>query len=125
MPEIRKNTDIRKLKDELLGEYMEMVFTHQAQRITVKHFQRVSILENCNDEFVLPMYEEDYAKAQADYSTMLLFIWIKIFLSFNCLWSKFFKIRLDRNEHTGFSQHSYFNLNSAAKHICQKIECSV
>lgn len=56
---VRKYTDIRELTAELLREFVEKVYVHQAVRINGKRVQRIRIVWNCIGEFTPPMSQNE------------------------------------------------------------------
>lgn len=52
---VRKYTDIRELTAEVIREFVERIYVHQAERINGKKVQRIRIVWNCIGELTPPM----------------------------------------------------------------------
>ena len=55
---VRKYTDIQELNAEIIREFVERIYVHEAERINGKRVQRVRIVWNCIGEFTLPASRE-------------------------------------------------------------------
>lgn len=55
---VRKYTDIRELNAEIIREFVERVYVHQAERIDGRKVQRIRIVWNCLGEFSPPAKQE-------------------------------------------------------------------
>ena len=51
---VRKYTDVQELTAEIVREFVEKVYVHQAERIDGQKVQRILIVWNCIGEFTLP-----------------------------------------------------------------------
>ena len=52
---VRRYTDIRELTAEIIREFVERIYVHQAERVNGKKVQRIRIVWNCIGEFTPPM----------------------------------------------------------------------
>ena len=51
---MRKYTDVQELTAEIVREFVEKVYVHQAERIDGQKVQRIRIVWNCIGEFTPP-----------------------------------------------------------------------
>ena len=56
---MRKYTDIRELTAEVIREFVERIYVHEAERIDGKRVQRIRIVWNCIGEFTPPMPQKE------------------------------------------------------------------
>ena len=52
---VRKYTDIRELTAEVIREFVEQIYVHQAKLVNGKKVQRIRIVWNCIGELTPPM----------------------------------------------------------------------
>ena len=60
---VRKYTDIQELSAEIIREFVEKIYVHQAERIDGQRVQRIRIVWNCIGEFTLPAEEQKEVSA--------------------------------------------------------------
>ena len=55
---VRKYTDVTELNAEVIREFVDRIYVHQAESIDGRRVQRIRIVWNCIGEFALPMPEQ-------------------------------------------------------------------
>lgn len=60
---VRKYTDIQELSAEIIREFVEKIYVHQAERIDGQRVQRIRIVWNCIGEFTPPAEEQKEVSA--------------------------------------------------------------
>ncbi len=55
---VRKYTDVTELNAEVIREFVDRIYVHQAESIDGRRVQRIRIVWNCIGEFALPMLEQ-------------------------------------------------------------------
>lgn len=52
---VQKYTDVKELNAEIIREFVEKIYVHQAERINGNKIQRIRIIWNCIGEFTPPI----------------------------------------------------------------------
>ena len=52
---VRKYTDVTELNAEVIREFVDRIYVHQAESIDGRRVQRIRIVWNCIGEFALPV----------------------------------------------------------------------
>ena len=71
---VRKYTDIRELTAEVIREFVERIYVHQAERVNGKKVQRIRIVWNCIGEFTPPIPTQKRETAQPNLRLRRIFL---------------------------------------------------